>query len=178
VVRLGILAACAVLLALLGGCASPADRAAMEAGPVVRAQVPKGDSVQITVSGGQETGALDPSSIADADLKAAVEASILKAGLFGSVSRIPADYTLYVRIIELQRPLMGGNFTVKLELAWQLIRISDQKIMFRTSIRSSHRTTMSESFAAVTRLKMAVEGAVKENIETFLKELSAAQLPD
>jgi len=169
-----IVAAVTTLIAsAMVGCASPAQRAAMESGAVMPARLSIGSNVRVSVSGGQDTSAVGAPAIADADLKAAIEASILKASLFESVRQDFADFDLVARIIEVQRPVAGFSFTVTLEIAWQLVRASDQKILFRKSIRSEHTTGALESFAGVTRLRMAIEGAAKKNIEVFLQEVSS-----
>lgn len=169
-IRTLVVVVCTAVMALiLGGCASPANRVAMEAGTVARAQAPKGSSIQVNVS-----GAGSP-AIADSDLKAAIETSLIKAALFSSVNQTPAEFSLSARIIEVQIPPVGYSFTVTLEIAWQLVRASDQKVLFRKSIRSEHTTGALESFAGVTRKRMAIEGAAKKNIETFLQDISVTQ---
>ena len=42
----------------------------------------------------------------------------------------------------------------------------------RKAILSSYTANMSDSFAGVTRLRLAVEGAARENIASGLKEIS------
>ena len=42
----------------------------------------------------------------------------------------------------------------------------------RESIKSSHTATMGDAFIGVTRLRLAVEGAVRENIRQGILEIS------
>jgi hypothetical protein len=44
------------------------------------------------------------------------------------------------------------------------------------SIKSSHTATMGQAFAGVTRLRLAVEGAARENIQLGLMAISRLQL--
>lgn len=162
---------------LLAACAAPAQRANMEVGTV--AAVKKNQhSVAVRTSGGQQADSAAGSGISDDDFKAAIEASLTRAGAFGTVQAAPAGagYVLNASIIELRQPLMGFSFTVEMEVAWTLTRQSDGAVLLRKAIRSKHTATTSDAFAGVTRLRLAVEGAARSSIEAFLKELAGVQL--
>jgi hypothetical protein len=161
---------------LVSSCASPANPAAMEVS-TPRVQLKKNDySVNVSVTGGQETDALSSSNISNADLKAAIEASLTKSGAFQRIQAAPdAQYELTARIIELSKPSLGFSFTVELEIGWSLLRTRDKAVLIRKAIRSTHTTGMSESFAGVTRLRMAVEGAVRKNIDLFIQEVTGSE---
>jgi predicted RNA-binding protein with EMAP domain len=68
--------------------------------------------------------------------------------------------------------LISANFTVRLELAWSMTDSSGQKILLRKSIETLHTAKQSESFSGANRLRLAVEGAVRKNIESILQELA------
>jgi hypothetical protein len=160
----------------LGGCASPASRTAMSA-PAVQYNQHHPHSVTVQVQGGTDTGALDSSNIANADLKAAIEDSIAASRLFTSVIQGKGgDYELSVIIIQLSKPLFGGSFTVDMEAGWSLVRASDKQVVLRKTIKTSHTATMSDSVVGVTRLRMAVEGAARRNVEAGLRAVAALQL--
>ena len=167
-----------VLLALaviaLGGCATGAHRENMVA-PATPASAPTkkfASSVQVATNGGAETGAADSSNISNADLKAAIENSITRSALFRSVGASGGDYQLTVNVIQLSKPSFGASFTVDMEAGWTLVRASDKSVLMRKSIKSSHTATMGESLIGVTRLRLAVEGAAKKNIEQGLRSIS------
>ena len=105
----------------LTGCASPASREAMQAASVTPTnQHPY--SVSVRTAGGNETGALDMPSIADADFKAAIEKSIVQSGVFKDVIEGKgSDYELSVTITQITKPLFGFSFTVTMEAAWSLV---------------------------------------------------------
>lgn len=157
----------------LTGCASPASREAMQAVSITSAnQHPY--SVSVRTAGGNETGAMDMPSIANADFKAAIEKSIVQSGVFRSVIEGKgSDYELSVTITQVTKPLFGFSFTVTMEAAWSLVKASDRSIVMRKAIQSSYTANMSDSFAGVTRLRLAVEGAARENIASGLKEISS-----
>lgn len=171
-----MLFAIAAITLLLGACASPADRAAMTPQDIV---VSKHHpySLRVQTGGGAETGAMDSSNIADADLKAAIEDAVVKSKLFKTIVQgSDGDYELSVRVTSLSKPLFGATFTVDLETAWSLTRVSDRSAVMRKSVKSSGTATMGEAFAGVTRLRMAVEAATRNNISQGLKAVAELNL--
>jgi hypothetical protein len=169
------------LIGLLGvsgmtGCASPASQEAMQVTSIATTNKHP-YSVSVRTAGGGETGAMDSTNISDADFKAAIEKSIVQSGVFKSVIEGKgSDYELSVTITQMTKPLIGLSFTVTMEAAWSLIKTSDRSVVMRKAIQSSHTASMGDAFAGVTRLRMAVEGAARENIANGLKEISSLNL--
>ena len=169
--------ACAALLVLnLAGCASSANKDAMVAGNLQTLKKHE-RSVAVRTSGGAETGAMDSSNVADADLKAAIEESIVQSKLFKSVVQgKDGDYDLAVSIVRLEKPVFGLTFTVNMEATWVLVKQSDKSVVLKKSIQSTSTATFSDAAAAVTRLRLAVERAAKANIEQGLQAISGLSL--
>jgi len=63
-----------------------------------------------------------------------------------------------------------------METAWSLQRTSDRSIVMRKAIQSSGTATMGDAFVGVTRLRLAVENAARENIKQGLKEIAELKL--
>jgi len=170
--RFGAIALVAAALGL-AGCASPAHKENMAATPTVPTKkLPY--SVTVDARGGAETGAMDSSNVSNADLKAAIESSIAKSSLFKSVVQGKnGDYELTVSVTQLSKPSFGGAFTVTMETGWSLIKTSDKSVVLRKAIRSSHTAELSDSLVGVTRLRLALEGAVRNNISQGLQAISA-----
>ena len=170
------LACSAALIVTLGGCASSANKDAMVVSGVQTLK--KHDrTVAVRTGGGAETGAMDSSNIADADLKAAIEESIVQTKLFKSVVQgKDGDYDLAVSIVRLDKPVFGLSFTVNMEATWVLVKQSDKSIVLKKSIQSTSTKTFSDAAAAVTRLRLAVEDAAKANIEQGLQAISGLSL--
>lgn len=170
------LLAAGILALALTGCSSPASREAMTPQAlVVSKHHPY--SVHVQTAGGTETGALDSSNIADADLKAAIEDGIVQSKLFKSVVQgSGGDYELIVRVTSLSKPIFGATFTVEMETAWSLTRLADRSVAMRKSVKSSGTATMGDAFAAVTRLRLAVEAAARDNISQGLRAISEQSL--
>jgi hypothetical protein len=162
----------AVAAAGLAGCAAPAQKDNMAAEPVVATKkLPY--SVHVETRGGQDTGALDSSNISNAELKAAIETSILKTQLFKStVQGSNGDYELAVTVTQLTKPVFGASFTVTLETGWSLVKTSDKSVVMRKAVTSSHTAELSDSLLGITRMRLAVEGAVRKNIVQGLQAVS------
>lgn len=170
------LLAIAAIALTLGGCASPADRAAMTPQNIaVSKHYPY--SLRVQTGGGAETGAMDSSNIADADLTAAIEEAIAQSKLFKTIVQgNNGDYQLSVRVSSLSKPIFGTTFTVEMETAWSLTRISDRSSVMRKSVKSSGTASMGDAFAGVTRLRMAVEAAARNNISQGLLAIAELDL--
>lgn len=168
----------ALLVAFVGlaGCASSADRQAMVASDV-RLAKQHDRSVAVKTGGGSETGAMDSSNIADEDLKSAIEDSIVQSKVFKTVVQgNGADYDLMVSIVQLDKPTFGLTFKVDMEATWVLVKHSDRSIVFKQSVKSSSTATFGDAAVALKRLRLAVEGAAKKNIEQGLKLISELSL--
>lgn len=167
----------AVALAIsLTGCASPANREAMVPQMSGNTQTHP-FSVRVQSSGGSDTGAMDSTNISDADLKAAIEDAVVRNKVFKSVVQgNDGDYELSVRVTSLTKPLMGFSFTVEMEAAWSLVKLADRSVVMRKSVKSSGTATAGDSLVGVTRLRMAVEAAARENISQGLQAVSATKL--
>jgi|APSaa5957512535_1039671.scaffolds.fasta_scaffold04716_10 hypothetical protein len=162
--------------AILSGCSTPATSKSMVVSTFSLQKVfPY--SVSVNVLGGKETGAMDKSQISNEAFMQAIADSLYKSGLFSEIIHGKnADYLLNVMIFDLTQPSFGLSFTVKMEAVWSLAHADSKKVIMRESIRSSFTATMGEAFAAVTRLRLATEGAAQENIRLGIKKLSQLNL--
>ena len=174
--RLSLLLGIAGLILTLTGCSSPATRAAMTPQNLtVTKHHPS--SLHVLTSGGSDTGAMDSSNIADSDLKAAIEDAVVQSKLFKSIIQSSSgDYELNVRVTSLVKPVFGATFTVDMESAWSLTKMSDRSIAMRKSVKSSGTASMGDALAAVTRLRLAVEAAARNNIAQGLTAIAELNL--
>jgi len=175
-VRYAILVAVASLVLVLTGCSSPATREAMTPQGVVVSKH-YSHSLRVQTSGGSETGAMDSSNVSDADLKAAIENAVIQSKMFNSIVQgAGGDYELSVSVVSLSKPMFGATFTVEMETAWSLTKAADHSVVTRKSVKSSGTATMGDALAAVTRLRLAVENAARENISQGLQAIAALNL--
>lgn len=174
--RILCLSSAVLITASLTGCASPAEVSNMTAMPAINGKK-FAQSISVDVKGGSETNALSSSNVSDADLKAAIEASIANSGLFKTVVQGKnGDYELTVTVTRVDKPLFGASFTVTMETAWSLVKLSDKSIAMRKVIYSAHTASMSDAFVGVTRLRLAVEGAVQNGIKQGLEAIAKLDL--
>ena len=174
--RVAAFITCLATAAILTGCATPITHEALVPGTpnIVKQHV---QSVAVTVSGGTETSAAGKSGVSDAELQKAVAAAIASNKVFSRVVEGKnGDYILNVAIFDVDQPSFGFSFTVTMEMGWTLTRADTGATVWRESIKSTHTATAGEAFAGVTRLRLATEGALRNNIEQGLVKLSALSL--
>jgi hypothetical protein len=173
---IGRLAAGVLIAFALAGCSTPATREAMTPQTVAVGKTHP-YSLHVQVSGGSETSAISGTNVSDADLKAAIEDAVQQNKVFKTiVQNAGADYELSVRVIRLSKPLFGGTFTVEMETAWSLVKLSDKSIVMRKSVQSSGTATMSDAIVGASRLRLAVENAAREGIGQGLSAIAALTL--
>jgi len=167
---------CLSSVVVLSGCASPIMHSALvPAAPAIVKQHVK--SVAVVAGGGAETSAAGKSSVNDAELQMAVATAIKQSKVFSQVVEGKnGDYVLNVNIFNLDQPNFGFSFTVTVEMGWTLTRADTGAVVWRESIKSGHTVSAGEAFAGVERLRLATEGAIRNNIEQGLGKLSALSL--
>jgi ABC-type uncharacterized transport system auxiliary subunit len=176
ILRKAALAAMAAGALFLAGCAAPAHKENMSVASIP-ATKKHPFSVRVETRGGPETGVMDSSNVGNAELKAAIEESITKSSLFKSVVQgAGGDYHLSVSVTQLDKPLFGASFTVTLETAWTLVRTRDNAVVLRKAVRAAHTASMGDSLVGATRLRLALEGAVRANIQQGLQAVAEAPL--
>lgn len=164
------------LLAILTGCASPAKTAKMVPTQfMVERKHPQTTSVSVT--GGRKTNPLWKSDIAGEDFAQSLTEAIERSGLFSSV--FPAgkgDYKLDVALVKVMTPNVGFDMTVTMVTEWRLTQISSGKLIAEEFITTPFTATVGDAFVAITRIRIANEGAARENIKEGIRRLSALNL--
>jgi hypothetical protein len=163
----------AVASSMLAGCASPSTSQGMT--PASFQTTNKhAQSVTLTVSGGKETGSMGKSQISDVAFAQAITDAITSSKTFSKVIQgNGGDNLLTVTIFNIDQPSFGAAFTVKMEAGWTLKRADTGAVIWQESIKSEHTATMGDAFVGVERLRLANEGAAKENIAQGLSKISA-----
>lgn len=161
----------------LGGCASNANFTQMIAHPAsnqkpINKTLEHGIGVE-QVSGGHETNPLWTSQINNAGFQTALVQSLKEANLYQELD--DAKYILNVNLVKLHQPLVGFNFTVTCEVNYLLQDAQSKATLYSKNVVSSYTAKISDHPMAVTRLKVANEGAARENIRQFINDLY--QLP-
>lgn len=124
------------------------------------------------VSGGQKTNPAWTSEISNESFGAALKQSLAHQSLLGDNGR----YRLNVELLKVDQPMFGFNFTVKTSIRYTLLDQQTQKTVMSETINASHTATTGDAFVAVTRLRLANEGAAKKNIQDLIQRLSGLNL--
>jgi hypothetical protein len=168
--------AVALITAVLAGCAPTiGPQAITPLGPSVVRQ--HEGTVAVEVYGGRPTGAGDLPQVSNEAFAEAIATAIHNGGVFRDVlPATAATYVLRVNIASLQQPIWGGAFTVKMETGWQLENVATRQVLWRKGILSSHTVTVGEAFVGATRVKLATEGAARDNVRQGVEWLSQLEL--
>lgn len=164
------------LSALLTGCASPATREGMIPGDMIAAKKHP-QTVSINVAGGQETNPLWKSQISDSSFAEALSDAITRSKVFSAVVQGKnGNYQLDVVLVSMSQPSFGASFTVRMEAGWSLRHADGGAVVWQASVKSQHTARASEAFLGTERLRLATEGAAKNNIKQGLEKISQLTL--
>jgi hypothetical protein len=160
----------------MAGCATQTKHEAMVAtGFAVAKKSPQ--TVSVNVLGGKETEGIGKPQISDAEFTRALVDSINASKVFSTVVPGPAgNYLLTVQMFDLTQPTFGLTYVVKMEAGWTLKRADTGKAVWQESIASQHTATTADAFVAVERLRIATEGAARNNIAAGLAKISQLDL--
>ncbi len=125
-----------------------------------------------TVSGGRETNPLWTSQVSQADFAAALRQSLATHAMLTINNEA---FRLEATLHDLEQPIAGFDLQVTSRVSYRLVRASDGTTAYATEIRRAYTAPFSSSFLAVERLRLANEGAIRENIREFLSVLIAEE---
>lgn len=168
-----------VFAIVLTGCASSAKIEGMTVSDsqtqALRFDQPLHDSVFIDeVNGGESTNPLWTSEIDGPAFQSALQQSLVNAGLLSTSSQAP--YALRANLLRVDQPMFGLDFKVTTEVEYSLVEKAGGKVLFREVLRTPFTAGIGDAFFGVKRLRLANEGAAKENISALLKRLSTLKV--
>ena len=156
-----------VVLAVLAGCASPPAADNMRvAVPLASLSQAAPATAIVSASGGTDE--------LNANLKSAIERSVVDSRLFSLAGSAPADYRLHVTVVQTHLPVFAAAMTADVELAWSLTKTADGSPVMRKVYNSTFTGGAFDSLSGATRAKMALESSIRRNIESALPEIAAA----
>jgi hypothetical protein len=164
-----------LLLAALSGCATPARIDQMTARRIdtskIIAETPLKNNISLkSVSGGESTNPLWVSKVGDAEFRQALEQSLRTATLLAS-DQSKSHYLLATKLISLDQPFIGLDLRVTATIEYLLEEKATGRNVFTKTISTPFTATFSDAAIAIERLKIANEGAVRENIEKLIHEI-------
>lgn len=163
---------------VLAGCATPAAVEQMTVSlPITQTNPALKNSVAVAdVTGGRDTNPMWTSQVSSDAFRRALEQSLESAGMFNKIVA-GSKYQLTADLTRLDQPMMGFDMTVGSTVRYSLIETQTRKEIYARVIQISYTAKMSDAFVGAQRLKLANEGAVKANIEAFVKDLIALKIP-
>lgn len=163
---------------VLAGCATPAAVEQMAVSlPITQTNPALKNSVAVAeVTGGRDTNPMWTSQVSGDAFRRALEQSLESAGMFNKIVA-GSKYQLTADLTRLDQPMMGFDMTVGSTVRYSLIETQTRKEIYARVIQISYTAKMSDAFVGSQRLKLANEGAVRANIEAFVKDLIALKIP-
>lgn len=168
--------ACIAAALLLAACASGARTGAMtvpvSGDTLISASSPAYNAIDVgTVSGGRETSPLWKSEVSNENFRQALQQSLELHAMAGMGH---GRYMLNAQLLDLDQPIIGFNSTVTAKVRYTLMSASDQSTKFDETIETPYTATLSDAFVGVERLRLANEGAIRENISAAITKLIAS----
>jgi hypothetical protein len=158
----------------INACASGAQTEKMIAAPTASASNMASNkyfqSISLgNISGGKETNALWLSKVSNTAFRDALEGSLDAYGFLNKNNT--SSYTLDAELLALEQPMIGLSFTVNSIAQYNLRNTSTNESLIDEAIEASGTATMGDAFIGTTRLKLANESAIKNNIQAFIDKL-------
>lgn len=174
--RIG-LASALLVTAYLAGCATAANSGNMTIATAdataARKSTPDAMKTNVAireVSGGKDTNPLWMSNVGSADFERALEDSLRSVGML-STDRQSGRYQIVAQLAKLDQPLLGLDMTVTSNVTYKLIERATGKSVWEKSIATPYTAKMSDAFVGTERLRLANEGAIRQNISQLIGEL-------
>jgi hypothetical protein len=173
-----LIAGCAALAALTA-CASGARTGAMTAplspNQIVSDKSPIKNAIAVgTVSGGEKTNPLWKSEVSDANFKIALEDSLALSILKGSAG---APYVLNAKLVSLHQPFGGFDLTVTSTVEYTILAAGQTAPVMNETVVTPYTANFGDALVAVERLRLANEGAMRENIKEIISRIITASEP-
>lgn len=163
-----------LVLAVLSGCAAaPANKQAMIVSPVSAVSAEqKGKFVVNSVTGGKATNPFWTSQVSNESFQAALKESLALSG-FSAPEGSATKYKIDAELVSLKQPVFGLTFDVVSTVNYKVAGDGVEKVF---PIVATGTATTSDAFVAITRLKIANEKSIQENIKAFIQQLSSSTL--
>jgi hypothetical protein len=163
-----------LVLAVLSGCAAaPANKQAMIVSPVSQVSAEqKGKFVVNSVAGGKATNPFWTSQVSNESFEAALKESLALSGLSGPEGSA-GKYKIDAELVSLKQPVFGLTFDVVSTVNYKVAGEGVEKVF---PVVATGTATTSDAFVAITRLKIANEKSIQENIKAFIQQLSSSTL--
>ena len=161
-------------LLLIQGCATGAKTGAMVA-PLTEDTIITDSSglfrnLQVNeVTGGKDTNPAWASKVSNENFSEALINSLKLHSMFNE----SGDYAVNAELKKLKQPILGFDMTVTATANYELKKTNSGEVIFSSEIETPYTAKVSDAIYGAKRLRLANEGAIKENISQFIAELVA-----
>lgn len=174
-----MIAAATLALTLAAACSTPttADGMRLDAGDLQQlaaegARLDHLPPIDVrTVTGGAETSALGSPSISSTDFARALGRSLVDVGPARTGTE-PRRLALDAEILELDSPPGARDMPAQVTVRYRLFDANADAPHLDRTIRTGFLVPRDAAFTDVERLRLALEGAARNNIETFVRGLA------
>ncbi len=158
-------------------CAFPTRPGSMAPlGPDVARDFSEAPTVNVQTLGGQVTFPWYKPKISNDAFSQAAMLALARSGVLLPVIDKAADYQLELTIAGLEQPTWHVHTGVSLVVAWKLWRTGSDDVHWQDVIRTRFLTPFQSDLIAQQRLRIATEGAARENIREAISELERRDL--
>lgn len=177
--------AAALPLLALAGCEPGESRPTLMAPPMMATTVRHAGTVRVAASGGCEDCASGEARLSAAQLREAAVQALRGSALFAAVQEGPAagpegpppGYDLALHIFRVDVPVLGFDMRCTVELGWTLSRPGAAGPVWQQAIETTQTARVGDAFAAVERVRLCWEGAVRTNLAEGIGRLARLPLP-
>ncbi len=121
------------------------------------------------VTGGEETNPLWTSEVDNESFRKALVGSLRDNQLHAAAGAY--EYKLNANLLGLAQPIGGFDLTVTANVNYEVLAAVTAEPYYQTTVTTPYTADFSSAFAAIKRLRLANEGAIKANITKFMNEL-------
>lgn len=166
----------AAMIGALAACSSNVRTTALvaEATPtsLVQSDSPIHQNISIgQVTGGQETASIGLTKVSNSEFRKALQDSMLLANALGGKD---ANLTVDAQLEKLDQPQLAVNLEVTSIIFYRVRSVNTGAIVFQERITTPFKTKFTESLVRSERQRLANEGSIKANIQSFLEKLNTS----
>lgn len=122
------------------------------------------------VEGGEKTNPIWTSQVDNPEFAAALENTLRIHALLAEQGG-SGRYNLTATLISMDQPFIGASFTVTAAVQYVLVDATSGAAVFDESITKPYTAKFNDAFLGAERLRLANEGAIRENIGEFVRRL-------
>ena len=160
----------ALMFLLLGACAGGPRLEAMVPDVATNAVIAENSTLWKSTGIGEITGSAKTNKLWKAQISKEIFEDALRQtlGLHAILSEGSGKYKVSAKLKELRQPFLGLELAVTARVGYKVTRTSDSFIVFNRVITETYTSTLKDSLVFSDRLKLANEGAIKDNIKKFI----------